>query len=59
MLHWGGWGGSFIIMDLDRRTTFSYDEQDGRRHRRIPDQKAYLRAGYAALGVDVPGRRRA
>jgi CubicO group peptidase (beta-lactamase class C family) len=21
---WGGWGGSMIIMDLDRRTTISY-----------------------------------
>jgi hypothetical protein len=21
---WGGWGGSLIIMDLDRRTTISY-----------------------------------
>ena len=22
--YWGGWGGSVILMDLDRRTTISY-----------------------------------
>ena len=56
MLHWGGWGGSFIIMDLDRRTTFSYTmNKMAAGIVGSPTGEAYLRAGYAALGVDVPG----
>ena len=36
---WGGWGGSVIIMDLDRRLTISLrDEQDGARHHRLRPQ---------------------
>ena len=48
---WGGWGGSMIVMDLDRRLTISY-----LMNRMAPGvlgsdrSAAYVRAGYAALG---------
>lgn len=48
---WGGWGGSMIIMDLDRRLTISY-----LMNRMAPGvlgsdrSEAYVRAVYAALG---------
>ena len=54
---WGGWGGSVIIMDLDRRMTFSY--MMNKMAAGIigsPRAEAYLRAAYAALGVALPGR---
>jgi CubicO group peptidase (beta-lactamase class C family) len=47
---WGGWGGSMIVMDLDRRLTISYVM-----NRMAPGilgsdrAEAYLRAVYAAL----------
>jgi CubicO group peptidase (beta-lactamase class C family) len=47
---WGGWGGSMIVMDLDRRLTVSY-----MMNRMAPGvlgsdrAEAYLRAVYAAL----------
>jgi CubicO group peptidase (beta-lactamase class C family) len=47
---WGGWGGSMIVMDLDRRLTISY-----MMNRMAPGilgsdrAEAYLRAVYAAL----------
>ncbi|MDQ1662601.1 MAG: hypothetical protein QOJ68_2581 [Blastococcus sp.] len=47
---WGGWGGSMIVMDLDRRLTISY-----MMNRMAPGilgsdrTEAYLRAVYAAL----------
>jgi CubicO group peptidase (beta-lactamase class C family) len=47
---WGGWGGSMIIMDLDRRLTISY-----MMNRRAPGilgsdrSHAYVEAAYAAL----------
>jgi len=49
---WGGWGGSVIVMDLDRRLTFSY--MMNKMAPGIigsPRADAYLRAAYAALGV--------
>jgi CubicO group peptidase (beta-lactamase class C family) len=48
---WGGWGGSLIVMDLDRRLTISY-----LMNRMAPGvlgsdrSEAYVRAVYAALG---------
>jgi CubicO group peptidase (beta-lactamase class C family) len=48
---WGGWGGSMIVMDLDRRLTISY-----MMNRMAPGilgsdrSAAYVRAVYAALG---------
>jgi CubicO group peptidase (beta-lactamase class C family) len=43
---WGGWGGSVIIMDLDRRTTISY----------MMKQDAARPGGLRCLG-QVPQRR--
>jgi CubicO group peptidase (beta-lactamase class C family) len=49
---WGGWGGSVIMMDLDRRLTFAY-----MMNRMGPGiigssrSETYLRTAYAALGV--------
>jgi CubicO group peptidase (beta-lactamase class C family) len=48
---WGGWGGSMIIMDLDRRLTISY-----MMNRMAPGilgsdrAEAYVRAVYDAVG---------
>ena len=48
---WGGWGGSMVVMDLDRRLTISYVM-----NRMAPGvlgsdrSEAYVRAVYAALG---------
>ncbi|KAH6632915.1 beta-lactamase [Boeremia exigua] len=51
---WGGWGGSVVIMDLDRKLTVTYvmNKMDatllgGTR------TKAYVQAVYAALGVAI------
>ena len=47
---WGGWGGSMIVMDLDRRLTISY-----MMNRMAPGiigsdrSEAYVRAVYDAL----------
>ena len=52
---WGGWGGSMIIMDLERRTTVAY--MMNRMAPGIlgsPRAEAYLRAAYRALGVRLP-----
>jgi CubicO group peptidase (beta-lactamase class C family) len=49
--YWGGWGGSMIVMDLDRRLTISY-----LMNRMAPGvvgsdrSEAYVRAVYAGLG---------
>ena len=49
--YWGGWGGSMIVMDLDRRLTISY-----MMNRMAPGilgsdrAESYIRAVYAALG---------
>lgn len=57
LCHWGGWGGSFIIMDLDRRVTFSYTmNRMGGGILGSNRADHYIRAGYAGLGVDVPLR---
>jgi CubicO group peptidase (beta-lactamase class C family) len=51
---WGGWGGSIVIMDLDRRITISYAmnkmfmEGPGTRL-----SKQYVKTIYAALGVEI------
>ena len=48
---WGGWGGSIIVMDLDRRLTISY-----MMNRMAPGiigstrSEAYVRAVYDAVG---------
>ncbi len=47
---WGGWGGSVIIMDLDRRVTFSY--MMNKMAPGIigsPRAESYLQAAYSAL----------
>jgi CubicO group peptidase (beta-lactamase class C family) len=52
---WGGWGGSVIIMDLDRRLTFSY-----MMNKMAPGiigsvrAESYLRSAYTSLGVALP-----
>ena len=52
---WGGWGGSMIIMDLDRRMTIAY-----MMNKMAPGiigsvrSAAYLRAAYRAVGVEPP-----
>jgi CubicO group peptidase (beta-lactamase class C family) len=52
---WGGWGGSMILMDLDRRITVAY-----MMNKMAPGiigsarSAAYLRAAYQALGVELP-----
>ena len=53
---WGGWGGSMIVMDLDRRLTFSY--MMNKMAPGIigsPRSEGYLRAAYTALGVETTG----
>jgi CubicO group peptidase (beta-lactamase class C family) len=52
---WGGWGGSVIVMDLDRRMTFAY--MMNKMAPGIigsPRAESYLRPAYAALGVSLP-----
>lgn len=52
---WGGWGGSLIVMDLERRMTFSYMmNRMGAGIVGSPRSEAYLRAAYAALDVALP-----
>jgi CubicO group peptidase (beta-lactamase class C family) len=52
---WGGWGGSVIVMDLERRMTFAY-----MMNRMGPGvvgsarSETYLRCAYGALGVPLP-----
>ena len=48
---WGGWGGSLVVLDLDRRLTISY--MMNRMSARLlgsERSEAYVRAVYAALG---------
>ncbi|KAG9771208.1 hypothetical protein KCU88_g6388, partial [Aureobasidium melanogenum] len=50
---WGGWGGSFILMDLDRKVTFSYVmNKMGAGILGSTRSEAYFRAAYKALGVE-------
>lgn len=50
---WGGWGGSVILMDLDRKVTFSYTMN--KMHAGIlgnVNSEKYLKAVYKDLGVE-------
>jgi CubicO group peptidase (beta-lactamase class C family) len=48
---WGGWGGSLVVMDLDRRLTISYMmNRMGGGLIGSPRSEAYVRAVYVALG---------
>lgn len=52
---WGGWGGSVIVMDLERRITFAY--MMNKMAPGIigsPRAESYMRAAYASLGIDLP-----
>ena len=55
---WGGWGGSMIVMDLERQLTISYVM-----NRMAPGiigsdrSEVYIRAIYQALGVPLLGER--
>jgi CubicO group peptidase (beta-lactamase class C family) len=52
---WGGWGGSLIVMDLDRRLTFSYMmNKMGPGVVGSERSEAYMRATYSALGEALP-----
>ncbi|WP_199506066.1 serine hydrolase [Geodermatophilus sp. TF02-6] len=52
---WGGWGGSLIVTDLDRRMTFSYMmNKMAPGILGSPRSEGYLRAVYDALGVATP-----
>ncbi len=52
---WGGWGGSMIVMDLERRMTLAY-----MMNKMAPGiigsarAESYIRAAYAVLGVALP-----
>jgi CubicO group peptidase (beta-lactamase class C family) len=47
---WGGWGGSIVIVDLDRRMTISYVMN--RMESGIDERGSNLvRAAYAAIGI--------
>lgn len=47
---WGGWGGSLVVMDLDRRLTISYTmNKMGGGLLGSPRAEAYVRAVHAAL----------
>jgi CubicO group peptidase (beta-lactamase class C family) len=55
LCYWGGWGGSLIVMDLERRMTFAYImNKMGPGIIGSPRAEAYLRAAYAALEVTLP-----
>ena len=53
--YWGGWGGSVILMDLERRMTFAY-----MMNKMAPGiigsdrAESYLRPAYGALNVPLP-----
>ena len=49
--YWGGWGGSMVVMDLDRRLTISYMmNRMGGGLIGSPRAEAYVRSAYAAVG---------
>ncbi|WP_307781831.1 serine hydrolase [Streptomyces sp. MBT65] len=51
---WGGWGGSMVVMDLDRRMTISYVMNSmGPDILGSPRAAAYVTAVYKALGIDT------
>ncbi|EXJ85430.1 beta-lactamase [Capronia coronata CBS 617.96] len=50
---WGGWGGSLIVMDLDRQITFSYVmNKMGMGILGSTRTEAYIKVAYKALGVE-------
>lgn len=50
---WGGWGGSLIIMDLDRKATFSYTmNKMGAGILGNVNSEKYLKAVYKAFGAE-------
>lgn len=50
---WGGWGGSLILMDLDRKLTFSYVmNKMGAGIMGNVNSEKYLKAVYKALGAE-------
>lgn len=52
--YWGGWGGSMIILDLDRRLTVSYAmNRMGGGIIGSERAESYVRAVYAALGEEA------
>ncbi len=51
---WGGWGGSLILMDLERRVTLAY--MMNKMSPGVigsPRAETYLLAAYAAMGIDL------
>lgn len=52
---WGGYGGSLVIMDVDRRMTLTY-AMNRMQHGMLgtPTGRAYTRKVYEILGVDLP-----
>jgi len=51
LLVWGGWGGSLVVMDLERRMTVAYVmNRMGAGTIGSPRSAAYLRAAYVSLG---------
>ncbi|KAJ9642157.1 hypothetical protein H2204_002526 [Knufia peltigerae] len=53
MCFWGGWGGSVILMDLERKVTFSYVmNKMGEGIMGSEKTAAYVKAAYKALGVE-------
>ena len=51
---WGGWGGSMVIMDIDRRMTVTYVmNKMGLGLVGSPRSEAYLRAVYSAVGAGL------
>lgn len=50
---WGGWGGSIVVMDLDRGLTIAYAmNKMSDKGPATPLLRKYVRAVYAALGVE-------
>lgn len=51
---WGGWGGSMVLMDIDRRMTISYAMNKMQNvGLGSPNTKAYIAAVYKVLGVTL------
>ncbi|KAJ5951929.1 Beta-lactamase-related protein [Penicillium vulpinum] len=52
---WGGWGGSFLVMDLDRRMTIAYTmNKMGSRILGNENVEAYINAIYEIMGDKKP-----
>lgn len=52
--YWGGWGGSIVVIDLDRRLTISYtmNKMSNVGLSNVA-ARAYIKAVYASMGVDI------